>query len=294
MQKIIVDERNDGKKLINFLTTKYPDLKLNSIYKSFRKKDIKINGKRISSDTTVHHGDLIELFLTDNILFNHKDLTITVIYEDDNIVVFNKPKNIEVEGKNSLTDIMKDKYEYLKPCHRIDRNTVGAVLYAKNEESLEIIKQLFINRNIEKHYVACCYGIAKKEEHLNAYLFKDRKKSIVYISDIPKKGYTQIFTSYKLIEKNEKNKLSLLDVTLHTGKTHQIRAHLAHIGLPILGDGKYGSYKINQNFKVNSQLLCSYSIGFKDIENNKLAYLNNKTIKLKDIPYYDFIKSGRN
>ena len=113
MQKIIVDERNDGKKLINLLTSKYPDLKLNTIYKSFRKKDIKINGKRINSDTTIHHGDIIELFLTDKMIYNHKDLTITAIYEDENIVVFYKPKNIEVLGDNSLTEIMKEKYEYL-------------------------------------------------------------------------------------------------------------------------------------------------------------------------------------
>ena len=90
------------------------------------------------------------------------------------------------------------------------------------------------------------------------------------------------------------NKLSLIDVTLHTGRTHQIRAHLAYVGLPILGDGKYGSYKINQNFKLSSQLLCSYSISFNQIENEELQYLNNKTIRLESIPYNSYFTKGRN
>ena len=116
------------------------------------------------------------------------------------------------------------------------------------------------------------------------------KKSIVYISDELKKGYSKILTSYQVIDINKSKKLSLLNVTLHTGKTHQIRAHLAHIGLPILGDGKYGSYEINKKFGVHTQLLCSYSLKFNFSNDSKsLSYLNGKEIKLSVLPFTQYL-----
>ena len=124
------------------------------------------------------------------------------------------------------------------PCHRLDRNTSGLILYAKNEASLNILLQKFKNHEIEKHYLALVYGIPKKQnDKIESYLFKDSSKSVVYISDIPKKGYSKIITSYNILEKYPNN-TSLLDVEIKTGKTHQIRAHLAHIGYPIIGDRK--------------------------------------------------------
>ena len=123
--------------------------------------------------------------------------------------------------------------------HRLDRNTYGLVIFAKNKKALEILLNKFKNMEIEKHYKCTVYGIPKiKNNTLKAYLFKDRKKSLVYISDETKKGYQKIITSYKVLSENLENNTSLLDVTLHIGKTHQIRAHLAHIGFPIIGDRK--------------------------------------------------------
>ena len=181
-------------------------------------------------------------------------------------------------------------YDFIKACHRIDRNTIGLVVFAKNPETLDSIVDLFATEKIEKHYIACCYGIAKQFSDEYAYLFKDSKKSIVYISDQPQKGSVKIHTSYKLIQKNVNKKSSLINVTLHTGRTHQIRAHLAHIGLPIIGDGKYGSYEINKRFRVSTQLLCSYSIKFIiDNPDSDLAYLNNLTISLKKIPFEMYV-----
>lgn len=290
MKKLIIDNNNDGKKISTYLSHIFPNLSVNNIYKALRKKDMKLNGKRINTNVILHYNDILEIYITDDILNGlSKTVDIPIIYEDENIVVFNKPDNLEVLGDNSLTSIMKDKYNFLEPCHRIDRNTIGLVLYAKNEKSLNILLDKFKNLEIEKHYIACCYGLAKKNCFLTSYLFKDSKKSLVYISDEPKKYYTKIETSYNLIDYNKQKNLSLLDVTLHTGKTHQIRAHLAHYSLPILGDGKYGSYDINKKYKCNHQLLCSYSIKFNfKTDVSVLNYLDNLIISLKKIPFTEY------
>ena len=141
-----------------------------------------------------------------------------------------------------------------------------SVLFAKNEECLEILLKKFKQHEVEKHYLAWVYGIPKYEnKRLEAYLFKDNKKAQVYISDTPKKGYQKIITSYKVLEKRKDN-TSILDVEIETGKTHQIRAHLSHIGNPIIGDGKYGKNSINKEFHRKNQMLCSYILKFNFLE----------------------------
>lgn len=290
MKKLKVKFEDDGKKLSTYLTSIYPKLNINAIYKALRKKDIKVNGKRINENIIVSYDDELEVYIADNILEGISNVEIPKLYEDDNIVIFNKPINFEVEGKNSLTELMEKQYKFIEPCHRIDRNTIGLVIFAKNQESLDIMFDKFKNNEIEKHYIACCYNIPKQNATLNAYLFKDNKKSLVYISDTPKKGAVKITTSYKLIDSNKEKNLSILDVTLHTGRTHQIRAHLAHASLPIIGDGKYGSYELNKRFKQSTQCLCSYSITFKPSqEPNKLSYLDNMKVELKKIPFKDLL-----
>ena len=159
---------------------------------------------------------------------------------------------MEVTGENSLESYAKKIYEneFIKPCHRLDRNTTGLVLFAKNQKSLDILLEKFKNHEIIKKYKCMVVGIPKIEKQtIESYLFKDNKKSLVYISDTPKTGYRKIITSYKVIEKDFNKNFSLLEVELHTGRTHQIRAHLAHIGHPIIGDGKYGKNEDNKKFK---------------------------------------------
>lgn len=187
-------------------------------------------------------------------------------------------------GENSLTYFVQKKYSSdVEPCHRLDRNTFGLVLFAKNKTALDILLNKFKNKEIEKHYLAYVYGLPKKkEDRLKAYLFKDNKKSLVYISDEFKKGYQKIVTSYSVINFDKNNNTSILDVNLETGRTHQIRAHLAHIGLPIIGDGKYGINSVNKNFGFKTQQLCSYKLKFNFTNDSSiLNYLDAKTFQIE-------------
>ena len=238
MKKLIVPKKYNNKKLDVFLKHNFPHLSDNLFYKTLRKKDIKINGKRISQNITIFENDEIELYIADNLL--ERTLNLEIIYEDTNILLVNKPSNIEVLGDNSLTNIIHKKYsncDFLPmPCHRLDRNTSGLILFAKNQAVLNILCDKFKKHEIEKHYLALVYGIPNvKHKKIESYLFKDSHKSLVYISDTFKKGYSKIITSYTLL-KAYPNNTSLLDIQIETGKTHQIRAHLAHIGFPIVGD----------------------------------------------------------
>ena len=240
MRKLIVPKKYDNKKLNKFLKDSIPNLSDSLFYKTLRKKDIKINEKRVSQNVTIFENDEICIYIADALLSINIDLDI--VYEDDNILIINKPVNIEVTGQNSLTQVVHNQYSNCgflpMPCHRLDRNTSGLILYAKNQISLDILLKKFRNHEIEKHYLALVYGIPKeKSKQMEAFLFKDRVKSMVYISDTNKKGYSKIITSYKVLEEYPNN-TSLLDVEIKTGKTHQIRAHLAHIGHPIIGDRK--------------------------------------------------------
>ncbi len=281
MQKIVVDKKYDGKKLDKILLDTFSGLTIDTFYKTLRKKDIRINDVKVNQNEIIHLGDEIKIFVIDSMLY--KKFSPEIVYEDNNILVVNKPAGIEVVGTNSLTTNLQEFYKLdLQPCHRLDRNTTGLVLFAKNETALNILLDKFKNHEIEKHYLAKVYGIPKKDSQtLTAYLFKDNKKSMVYILDKPQKGYVKIVTSYSVVEKHEKENYSVLDVSLHTGKTHQIRAHLAHIGYPILGDGKYGNNEVNKKFGFKTQQLCSYSLKFNFTTDSKiLNYLNQKEIKL--------------
>ena len=281
MEKIVVDEKYNGKKLNKIVLDKISEINYNIFCKVLRKKDIKVNGKRTNKDILVYSKDIIEIYLPNT----EKKLNIEIIYEDENILVVNKKANIEVVGEKSLTTQIQEYYKEKNikpmPCHRIDRNTTGLVLFAKNNEALEILLNKFKNHEIEKHYLALVYGIPKeKHKVLEDYLFKDNKKSQVYISNSYKKGYQKIITIYKVLEERKDN-TSLLDVEIKTGKTHQIRAHLAYIGYPIIGDGKYGKNEINKKFHKKYQCLKSNELKFNfTTPSGILDYLNGKSIKI--------------
>lgn len=284
-----INSKNNNKKIVNVILSTYPNISSPTIYKALRKKDILVNGCRIKENITVFENDEVIAYIVDTT----PAVKLDIVYEDDNILVINKPSGISVtdekDSGTTLTHLVQNYCKSAMPCHRLDRNTNGLVIFAKNKQSLEILFKKFKDREISKNYVCVVFGIPKiKSQTLVSYLFKDNKKSIVYISDTPRKGYQKIITSYYTILSNKEKNISLFDVKLETGRTHQIRAHLAHIGHPIIGDGKYGLNEINKKFKEKTQMLMSYKLKFDfKTDADILNYLNGKTI---EIEYNEYTK----
>lgn len=259
------------------------DLGYFRIHKIIKNRSVKINGVRVGVDQNVNQGDLVCVYLPDR-----EKNSIEVVYRDENILVVSKSAGIEVQGEDSLTErinnILTDAEAV--PVHRLDRNTMGLVVFALNKTAEKELLDSFKVREIDKTYNCIVVGNPRQQNaKLKAFLFKDAKKSLVYISEIQKQGYVPIETHYQLLKKLN-NELSLLEVKPVTGRTHQIRAHLASIRLPILGDGKYGINKVNRRYRVKTQLLCCTKITFH-FKQGTLKYLDGKSVVLSvDLSQY--------
>ncbi len=231
-----------------------------------KNKEIKVNGKKVGVNVELEVGDEVDYYLTKK---QEEKPAFYIVYEDENILVVDKESGVNSEAVFAHLKRQRECYFI----HRLDRNTKGLLVFALNEKAEMELLFSFKERLAQKIYFALCFGVfSKKREVLTAYLKKDTKKSLVKIFAEPKTNTEKILTEYEVVEKNgEVNKVK---VWLHTGKTHQIRAHLAFIGCPIVGDMKYGLQDKNKQYAVSRQQLLSYSLTLNGLK--ELKYLNGK------------------
>lgn len=265
--------KGDKGRLTKVISAQYPSLSYNHIRSLLRGKDIMVDGKRVKEDMEITSGSTIRLY-TDIKTPDEYEYKVTTVYEDDNLFVFFKPKGLETEGDISLLSYAKKLCSTAVAVHRLDVNTDGVIIVAKHEKAGDLLKKAIKDKDIKKYYLSAVYGETKPSDRLVAYLVKDSEKSTVKIYDKEIKGGLKIVTEYKRLFTD--GKMSIVEVNLLTGRTHQIRAHMAHIGHPVLGDGKYGKRDINKAFPYKKQALTAYKLLFET--KGELSYLNGKVI----------------
>lgn len=274
MEKFEFFAKSEGR-VSKLIINEVPHVSFALVQKLFRNKDVILNGNRINKDCPCKQGDKITFFAN----LSSKKITVKTIYEDDNVLIVFKPHKMEVskKDKSHSSSITLEEVTGFRACHRLDRNTEGLVVLAKNEVAYKEVVRSFKERGVKKFYTALAFGMFEKQsETLKAYLVKDEKNSIVKVS---LSDGEEIITKYSVLK--EFDKFSLLEVELVTGKTHQIRAHLDFIGHSIVGDEKYCS---KQNRKLSEfyfkefggYALTSTKIKFLFCEKSKLEYLNGK------------------
>lgn len=307
MQILKIKKNDAGQRLDKFLSKAVKGLPMSLMYKYIRTKKIKVNRKRCEQKYILQEGDEIQLFIRDEFFDSpEKDNgallriipKLDIAYEDDNIILVNKRPGVLVheddDGRDNTLIMHVKAYLYQKGeydpvdeqsfapalCNRIDRNTGGIVIAAKNAEALRIMNEKIKNDEISKFYLCAVRGrLPKKSDTLTAYLKKNSATNTVSVSDKEKDGYKNIITKYKVISIN--NDTSLLEVELVTGRTHQIRAHMAHVGHSLLGDGKYGVNREDKADGYKYQALYSYRLvfSFKD-DGGALGYLSGMQVAL--------------
>ena len=313
MKELTIGRNDAGQRLDRFLAKAVPLLPASLAQKYIRLKRIKLGGKRVDRDTRLKEGDVLQLYINDEFFDTPSQdnayLTVAapklnIVYEDENILLVDKRPGLAVHphdgaeyGKTLIDHIQA--YLYAKRewrpreesaftpalCNRIDRNTGGIVIAAKNAEALRILNQKIKDREIDKRYLAIVEGTPKpKEGVLRGYLFKDAVKNRVYVTDTPQSGSKSCETHYRVLQ--SRNGLSLVECELITGRTHQIRAQFAHAGHPLLGDGKYG--KLDKRYARSYQALYSYQLTFRfTMDAGCLAYLDGKQFQVEKVDFVE-------
>lgn len=312
MKEFIINSNDADQRMDKFISKAVPLLPKNLMYKYIRLKRIKLNGKRCEISTRLSGGDCVQMYINDEFFtgesksgyaFLSAPISLNIIYEDNNIILLDKKCGLVVHEDesgstdtliNRVTHYLYDKGEYSPDkensfapalCNRIDRNTGGIVVCAKNAESLRILNQKIKDRELHKKYLCVTVGIPpKKENTLTAYHQRNEQTKTVKITASQVPGSKTMITKYRVLKFDRKKNLALLEVDLVTGRTHQIRAHMAFEGFPLLGDGKYGINKINREYNIKTQALYSYKLEFDfTTDSGCLEYLNGKNFEAGNV-----------
>ncbi len=325
MREFIINSNDAGQRLDKFVLKAVKGMPISLMYKAIRLKKIKVNRKRAEQKQILCQGDTVQMFLnedlfsekiTDNELLTIK-INLNIVYEDENILICDKAPGVlvhsgdgdgKVSGDGNANDrntlvyhiqaYLAQKGEYVPNmessfapalCNRIDRNTGGMVISAKNAQALRDVNERIKNNKITKKYLCAVHGsLPQKTDTLCDFLLKDSKNNKVKVLKNKVPGAKEIITKYKLVKLNKERALSLVEIELVTGRTHQIRAHMASIGNPLLGDGKYGVNEKDRRLGYHHQALYSYKLTFENAQDS-LSYLNGKTIEVNPKSIY-FLK----
>ena len=312
MKEIQIRKNDAGQRLDRFVGKAVPLLPESLLQKYIRLKRIKRNGKGAKRDVRLVEGDVLQLYINDefferpteeNAWLKIATPRLDIVYEDENILLADKKPGVlcHSAGEWSWDTLISNIQAYLRQsgewdpkaenaftpalCNRIDRNTGGIVIAAKNAEALRIMDEKVKNREIEKIYLAAVVGTPRPAAgRLEGYLFKDAKNNQVYVYDAPRTGAKTAVTEYKTIASD--GRLTLVECRLITGRTHQIRAQMAAAGCPLLGDGKYGRERINRTYGETGQMLYSYKLTFTlPTDAGILEYLRGKTFQVQQVAF---------
>ena len=314
MKELRVNPNDAGQRLDRFVSKAVPLLPESLLQKYIRLKRIKLNGKGAKRDQRLCEGDLLQLYINDEFFEKPREENsylkvgtpkLHIVYEDENILLADKKPGVlcHSAGVWDYNTLIAHIQAYLaqkgewRPkeeksfapalCNRIDRNTGGIVIAAKNAEALRILNDKIRDREIEKYYLCAVQGRPKPPEgRLENYLFKDAQKNQVFVKAKPEPGAKTAVTEYKLLR--SKGPLSLVECRLLTGRTHQIRVQMAHAGWPLLGDGKYGRERFNKDYDEKGQALYSYKLRFDfPTDAGILNYLRGREFQVEKVDFVE-------